>query len=322
MIKKYTLLFVVQVLCFATLWSQGTYKVSVERTGSYESLPSDATKMEIDTSNTTFLDLPFTAKIGKESIKKLAFSPDFEFWGMAGVKTEDLSSIQYVIPYNVYALVFYSDLPRYPDSGIYYKTEGEEGERIFKMEWKNIPYFQDNATISFQAWLHEKDRSITYLIGDQKNASDSLINTKTFIGILNNTNEAGFGEESFFLTGDVYAPTLEKGLTYQDEPTALSRAPERGTKYTISYQKSSSTQNVKENIDVSIYPNPASSYVSVSMPHGERIQTVHILSKAGKRLSTVRDNFDRIDVSTLAAGAYILEVEGEENRSFEKIEIH
>lgn len=316
--RIFTLL--VSMFCFFTVEAQ--YSISVEST-TYAELPAEATKMATDTS-LTILDLPFETKIGKELIKKLEFSYAAEFWGFAGFAEDGQAERQFVIPFNSFSTIYYSEIKDYADAGIYYLTEGDAGDRIFKMEWRNIPTLAESETkFSFQAWLHEKDNAITFLMGDVVNPVDSLVTTTTLIGILNNLSEVSIGQESFLLTGDPQNPTMETGISYQNPPTGLQTAPASGTMYKINYKSSSSTKAFPNySGKINVFPNPAKEKIAVSLEdQSSKIRSVRIVDMHGRSYNRVINNFENIDISRLSKGYYIVEIDTNKGVSYQKLSV-
>jgi hypothetical protein len=60
--------------------------------------------------------------------------------------------------------------------------------------------------------------------------------------------------------------------------------------------------------DLSIYPNPASNEIFVRVPSNEQPSIVSLFSMNGQQFN-LPINMGRVDVSTLASGAYVLRVQ-------------
>lgn len=66
---------------------------------------------------------------------------------------------------------------------------------------------------------------------------------------------------------------------------------------------------------VRIFPNPATTYLNVEINDpGIKIKMVRIIDIAGKERLVINENFSKIDVSSLYAGIYFLEVECIDNK--------
>ncbi|RQO31748.1 hypothetical protein DBR32_07320 [Taibaiella sp. KBW10] len=62
---------------------------------------------------------------------------------------------------------------------VFYTTTGTTGNRIFKVEYRNVGRFNDdtgNDTLNFQVWLYESDHAIEYRAG-YKNVNDTMFAT-------------------------------------------------------------------------------------------------------------------------------------------------
>ena len=67
--------------------------------------------------------------------------------------------------------------------------------------------------------------------------------------------------------------------------------------------------------DLSVYPNPVVNYVQVK---GVEVKHLEVLDLAGRRLLSVADA-DRIDVSSLSNGVYMLRIDAAEGMALRKI---
>ncbi|RRA95007.1 T9SS type A sorting domain-containing protein [Paenimyroides viscosum] len=70
-----------------------------------------------------------------------------------------------------------------------------------------------------------------------------------------------------------------------------------------------------------IYPNPATDYVSVEQKEtkGVTLQSVQILDSSGKWIKSIKDNFNKIDVSNLSKGMYLFVIQTDKGNKTEKI---
>ena len=126
-------------------------------------------------------DPEFTAPIGF----------DFEFFGkthnqimligLGGVLAfEDIYTVDTVdvlIPY-LDDLMDLENFDQNLQSSISYLTEGNPGERIFKLEWKNSGFYNSNTAdnqISFQMWLYETSNDIEFRFGPGSIPNPSIV---------------------------------------------------------------------------------------------------------------------------------------------------
>lgn len=75
------------------------------------------------------------------------------------------------------------------------------------------------------------------------------------------------------------------------------------------------------NDNFKIYPNPATEYVSIEQKttDGVTLQSVQILDSSGKWIKSVKDNFNKIDVSSLSKGIYLFVIQTDKGNKTEKI---
>jgi|SRR5690606_3892477 hypothetical protein len=70
-----------------------------------------------------------------------------------------------------------------------------------------------------------------------------------------------------------------------------------------------------------IYPNPATEYVAIEQKETKDVtlQSVQILDSSGKWIKSVKDNFNKIDVSNLSKGMYLFVIQTDKGNKTEKI---
>ena len=96
-------------------------------------------------------------------------------------------------------------------------------------------------------------------------------------------------------------------------------------KYPTYYFSDKCTLSIEKfiNENFKIYPNPTSDYVSIEqkITDGITLQSIQILDSSGKWIRTVKDNFNKIDVSNLSKGMYLFVVQTDKGNKTEKIVI-
>lgn len=78
-------------------------------------------------------------------------------------------------------------------SAISYKTEGEPGDRVLKLEVKNaglenaepFGYDEDQFYLSYQIWLYERGNVIEYRYGNNNITDLSVLEDEVFVGLYN-----------------------------------------------------------------------------------------------------------------------------------------
>jgi hypothetical protein len=70
--------------------------------------------------------------------------------------------------------------------------------------------------------------------------------------------------------------------------------------------------------ELALYPNPASTIINLSLPDGEEIASVAITDMQGRKVVTSYANHGQLNVSSLSAGLYIINVQGEQHEYRQK----
>jgi hypothetical protein len=128
-------------------------------------------------------------------------------------------------------------------SQISYKTEGQPGSRIFKMEWKNAGFFEDPSGTAFtnlQVWLYEGSNDIELRFGPTQINDQEVFSgfSGPMIGFINQFYVANDGlfQNIYYLTGSVDEPAFQS-ITLAGIDTlyhTLNGAPDSGFVYRFS----------------------------------------------------------------------------------------
>lgn len=70
-----------------------------------------------------------------------------------------------------------------------------------------------------------------------------------------------------------------------------------------------STMNVNSP-NFTLYPNPTSGIVFIVSPNKNIIQTIEILNISGQKIQTIKNSFEKIDLSLFSSGIYFLKING------------
>lgn len=62
-----------------------------------------------------------------------------------------------------------------------------------------------------------------------------------------------------------------------------------------------------------IYPNPAKDYITLQNPSSKNIKKTTIFDETGKMINSQTEKFERIDISNLVKGTYVLSIQTDEN---------
>lgn len=184
----------------------------------------------------------------------------------------------------------------------YGKTEGASGNRILKLEWNDLVYGSNTARrANFQVWLHESDGSISYHYGP--NTLANPIATSAYVGtiVFNPTFTALV--DQFSLSGNLSSVQTTFGGTSMGLPK-LNSVPVIGTVITLK-KNTTSVNELHEKASVTLYPNPAQDYITVTTANTE---TIYIYQANGQLVKTATNTAkeQRIDISDLTPGVYHL----------------
>ena len=211
-------------------------------------------------------------------------------------------------------------------SSISYKVVGNLGNRILKLQWKNVGLFDDldlNETstdfLNFQVWFFETSNKIEMhygpsFIADVDFYSDYAVALMKNIGLDNETIE-----DIHYLSGMSSSPSLNITSDIDEFlDNSLDGIPAPNTVYI--FNPIENTGNVKEidlNANVDVYPNPSTTTIAITSD--SKIVSAAIKDISGRSLFVESKNFSTISLENLDAGNYVLEVQTEKGIASKKI---
>ncbi len=158
-----------------------------------------------------------------------------------------------IVPFEA-DLIDRGDLSGTSISPISYKLDGQVGNRILKLEWKNAGFYSEgdelgtlNDFVNFQLWLYEGSNNIEMRYGPNKITNPS-INYASESGPIVGLTDYGFSN-TFLLSGNPSNPIVTDSLVF------LTGTPPNGTIYKFS-KMVSSTNNDNQKVAAKISPNP------------------------------------------------------------------
>lgn len=205
-------------------------------------------------------------------------------------------------------------------SPISYIIEGEPGQRIAKIEWRDAAFFDEFSEsgttanrLTFQVWLYEGSNIIEYRYGPNsiKNEDIAYFLGGPMVGLAKNISVADFTFETYwFLGGDPSAPFVTPFTDNNGIPSAnilLNATLPEG----LVYRFTPSFVNVAEipaEADLLLYPVNAGDVINVNWS-GQKIQA-NIYDISGRLTGTVQINngVQQLDIASLQAGTYLLSV--------------
>ena len=201
-------------------------------------------------------------------------------------------------------------------SPISYLVDGDEGSRIFKLEWENAGFYDDdsgNYYINLQLWLYENSDMIEIHYGPS-NIESSLYNWQgDFCGVFN-FNEKEETADGYSL--EEIEGNYEFNYNIIDdffEPNYFTTLPENGTVFRF-YPEYAVNMDEFETV-INTYPNPTTDFLNIENTEQNNIvyQIVSVDGEIIKR-GYSNDAVIRIDVQSLNSGMYLLTGEKGDNR--------
>lgn len=260
----------------------------------------------------------FDFQLGPETFDTIFISDD----NVAGLLTT-VSDIDET-PFGAFAPVLQDIVDRGLNTGVSqsplsFIVEGETGNRIFKLEWNNVGFFNDNGFqdfMNFQLWLYEEGSIIEYRYGPNE-INNPAVSFEGLEGLqvglfpLIPAGDGALEEDAYILSGDPTNPEFITLSTINDlddaEFIALTGAAPDGTVYRFSPEALSLQEVGSNDIDVTVYPNPTSDFFNVNTKAVN--YDVKIYNVSGQRITSV-SNFDNsYNISTLSRGVYFVKIE-------------
>ncbi|MFM1999220.1 MAG: hypothetical protein RL204_1167 [Bacteroidota bacterium] len=215
-----------------------------------------------------------------------------------------------------------------PVSPISYLLDGVEGSYIFKLEFKNVGFYNEfeasstfGNTTNFQVWLYQGSNVIEYRFGENTIKSGSLIHifgNGPLVGLgqqvaLDGSNWSGF----WTLAGDPSNPTvtaIPTGTQFFTAEQVLSGEPLSGTVYRFGTLPTSiEEEETTISTELKIWPTIATTEIHFNATEGEEYIIYDMVGKQvyqGKATSTI----ETVNISNLAPGQYILKTESGQGR--------
>jgi hypothetical protein len=189
------------------------------------------------------------------------------------------------------------------ESPIYYSTEGESGNRIFKCEMVKVGFeedLEDDDYANAQLWIYENCNEFEIHIGES--TIDPIEDDLFWDG--NPSPFFAYGDynpsEVYLLAGDPIDPFLQVNPLM-----TLSEMPANGTVYTFSDCEVSIEE--KEATEITCFPNPATNVLNVTLSGAS---DVRVLTMDGALVFSHQASQKSlaIDVSSFSSGMYVLQV--------------
>ncbi len=266
--------------------------------------------------------LPFTFSIGELQ----AFEMNLGGTGEMLFAMGEIGSMNILWPLSLDVMDVSNAMTNDPEdvSTIGYQTEGNEPNRIFKIEWNNCGVYEEidelgtaDIRVNWQVWLHEGSGMIEYRFGPTTLTEEDLFSVlegyPLSSAIILNLDE-GYSGEIYFASGDASSPSWSMDTDFYNwyyNGESLTNVPQEGTGYRFNGTSTSSAESEVVNNAFQLFPNPASSTCVVSNLT-ETEQQYSCLSVAGKIVDQwmlAPQATQRLDVSEFAPGLYVIQTD-------------
>ncbi|WP_127846786.1 T9SS type A sorting domain-containing protein [Psychroflexus aestuariivivens] len=211
-------------------------------------------------------------------------------------------------------------------STISFTHEGQTGSQICKIEWKNLGFLLEilfnetnNDYANAQVWLYESDNSFEVRFGDSSTNSPFTYSPSSD-GLTGPIVAASFEDVSeeggIILSGNPDSPNIV--TDFESNITGLNGHPQEGLVLRLTPNNLTS-EEFKNLQNISLYPNPAVDYFSLANTANLQIQKVKIFDSAGKKISKIEHNFDKINIQNLNSGLYFIQIETEKGKTVKQL---
>lgn len=209
-------------------------------------------------------------------------------------------------------------------SNISFKTDGSEGNRILKLEYNNVGFFEDETGSDFinvQVWLFESDNSIEFRYGpssilNPNNSYEGL--SGLAVGVLPLINEDGLAiETAFLLENNPAAPDLvviPAGQEIAQIPALEGDIPSGMVYRFIPQILAVDETNLNS---ITVFPNPTSGEIILN--NIQEPVSVSVTNQMGQLISFIDVYENAINLSALPSGIYFLEIKNKMNTTTKKI---
>ncbi len=305
---------------------------------SFETVTSNYTPLENSTSlneGITWDDPNYEIELGFDfqffdlGLDQITLSGTLGLGGLFAAESDNASFVAVLSPFFADIVDRGADTTAYDGlpnslSNISYLIDGEEGSRIFKIEWDNAGFFNDiyvdNVStdyINFQMWLYEGSNNIEVHWGENSITQPAIVydgDPGSIIGFAPRYNPFGnfFIGEAIALVGDAAAPEaiLPEGLT-----DAVTGTPPNGTVYRFTFVGPPLGGNTVLNphtTNITIAPNPIQTHFAIENQQADlQIETVRIFNVNGQLVQSklFRNQTQQIAVNDLSAGMYLIQLQ-------------
>lgn len=206
------------------------------------------------------------------------------------------------------------------ESSINYEVVGDQPNRILKMEWDNVGFYEEVADTNFviqsylnlQAWFYEGSNDIEFRYGPNFIASPFFHDVGGIsCGIAESLSfTSGRIDNLWMLIGNPNDPSIRKEVNFEffaEDPPVMLSDPTEGTVYRFSSLVTSTNQIVTELNGVEVFPTVVKEYLVVENKNAEKLD-YKITNILGHLVQEGKFQSDRIEIITshLQSGPYFI----------------
>jgi len=206
-------------------------------------------------------------------------------------------------------------------SPISFKLEGEAGSQIFKLEWNNVGFVEEETLqdfMNFQLWLYEEGNIVEYRYGpneinDPNSSFEDLDGIQVALLPLLTAEGGEPLEDAYVLSGDPLNPDFIVLSTTDDfdnaENISLTGAIPDGTVYRFSPEALGIDNAEGESIGFKMFPNPANEILTIDSKGVD--YELEIYNISGQRVMKSDSSQNTHNISNLSNGVYVVKIESE-----------
>lgn len=199
-------------------------------------------------------------------------------------------------------------------SSITYTTDGFVGNRILKIQWKNVGSYGEydldgnSMYINFQLWMYEQGDYIEVRYG-ASSISDANVfyEGESGVGVVIASSLFGSSPNDVYLTGSTNFPSQVSSFSY------MTGTPQNGQIYRFSPSLSIGVDE-NSNRSLNVFPNPCRDVLNIKNAESGELKVFDI---NGRVVVAQQINaMEQIEVSDLVSGSYLVVFEDASHQVF------
>lgn len=204
-----------------------------------------------------------------------------------------------------------------PASPVSYEVSGQAPNRILKIEWKNVTFYETadqypDDYVNYQIWLYESDNRMEFRYGPSSVDPASLDFLEIVPYLVSINGLAGLS-----LSGDPASPDVIK----EESSLFLNGIPANGTVYRFTPNNDPQSVNDDQLSRVSVYPNPSKEGIRIISENELKNYSLVDLSGREIQAGLLQGDMAEIRWDGLKPGSYFLKVESTSGRAVTRIVI-